>query len=45
MAGSQVKFDSQGDGLARYDILNYQKLENSSGYHYKVFVLLQLEVD
>ncbi|XP_037925369.1 metabotropic glutamate receptor isoform X2 [Hermetia illucens] len=36
MAGSQVKFDSQGDGLARYDILNYQKLENSSGYHYKV---------
>lgn len=40
-----MKFDSQGDGLARYDILNYQKLENSSGYHYKVFVLLQLEVD
>ncbi|XP_053967763.1 metabotropic glutamate receptor-like [Anastrepha ludens] len=37
LAGSVVKFDRQGDGLARYDILNYQRLENSSGYHYKVF--------
>ncbi|XP_022217275.2 metabotropic glutamate receptor [Drosophila obscura] len=36
LAGSEVKFDRQGDGLARYDILNYQRLENSSGYHYKV---------
>lgn len=36
LAGSEVKFDRQGDGLARYDILNYQKNVNSSGYHYKV---------
>lgn len=36
LAGSEVKFDKQGDGLARYDILNYQKLHNASGYHYKV---------
>ncbi|EDW52640.1 GM13020 [Drosophila sechellia] len=36
LAGSEVKFDRQGDGLARYDILNYQRLENSSGYQYKV---------
>ncbi|XP_037729107.1 metabotropic glutamate receptor isoform X3 [Drosophila subpulchrella] len=35
LAGSEVKFDRQGDGLARYDILNYQRLENSSGYQYK----------
>nr|CAA67993.1 metabotropic glutamate receptor [Drosophila melanogaster] len=36
LAGSEVKFDRQGDGLARYDILNYQRQENSSGYQYKV---------
>lgn len=36
LAGSEVKFDRQGDGLARYDILNYQRLYNSSGYQYKV---------
>ncbi|XP_055922412.1 metabotropic glutamate receptor isoform X1 [Eupeodes corollae] len=36
LAGSEVKFDSQGDGLARYDILNYQRLDNSTGYYYKV---------
>ncbi|KAH8323927.1 hypothetical protein KR074_003157, partial [Drosophila pseudoananassae] len=36
LAGSVVKFDRQGDGLARYDILNYQRLKNSSGYQYKV---------
>lgn len=40
LAGSLVKFDSQGDGLARYDILNYQKLNNSSGYHYRVSAFL-----
>ena len=39
LAGSEVKFDRQGDGLARYDILNYQKNVNSSGYHYKVCVI------
>jgi hypothetical protein len=38
LAGSEVKFDKQGDGLARYDILNYQKLQNSTGYHYRVRV-------
>lgn len=38
MAGSEVKFDKQGDGLARYDILNYQKLQNASGYHYRVSI-------
>lgn len=37
-AGSEVKFDKQGDGLARYDILNYQKLQNASGHHYRVSV-------
>ncbi|CAH0562056.1 unnamed protein product [Brassicogethes aeneus] len=36
LAGSPVKFDHSGDGLARYDILNYQKLFNASGYHYRV---------
>ncbi|KAH8391456.1 hypothetical protein KR215_004293, partial [Drosophila sulfurigaster] len=36
LAGSEVKFDRQGDGLARYDILNYQRLDNSTGYQYKV---------
>lgn len=36
LAGSVVKFDRQGDGLARYDILNYQRLKNSSGFQYKV---------
>ncbi|XP_044742127.1 metabotropic glutamate receptor [Chrysoperla carnea] len=37
LAGSEVKFDRQGDGLARYDILNYQKLaNNASGYHYRM---------
>ncbi|XP_023158905.1 metabotropic glutamate receptor-like [Ceratitis capitata] len=36
LTGSVVKFDRQGDGLARYDILNYQRLENSTGYQYKV---------
>lgn len=36
LAGSEVKFDSQGDGLARYDILNYQRVGNTSTYQYKV---------
>lgn len=36
LAGSPVKFDHRGDGLARYDILNYQRLINASGYHYRV---------
>lgn len=36
IAGSEVKFDRQGDGLARYDILNYQKNSNASGYYYRV---------
>lgn len=26
--GSQVRFDSQGDGLGRYNIYNYQKLSS-----------------
>ncbi|XP_032588820.1 metabotropic glutamate receptor isoform X2 [Drosophila mojavensis] len=49
LAGSEVKFDRQGDGLARYDILNYQRLDNSSGYQYKVigkwFNSLELNLD
>uniref|UniRef100_A0A1B0BVC9 G-protein coupled receptors family 3 profile domain-containing protein n=1 Tax=Glossina palpalis gambiensis TaxID=67801 RepID=A0A1B0BVC9_9MUSC len=37
LAGSQVKFDRRGDGLARYDVLNYQRLApNSSSYYYKI---------
>lgn len=43
LANSEVKFDEQGDGLARYDILNYQKLPNTSGYHYKVRLFRFLE--
>ncbi|TDG39737.1 hypothetical protein AWZ03_013841 [Drosophila navojoa] len=43
LAGSEVKFDRQGDGLARYDILNYQRLDNSSGYQYKVYLGLGIE--
>ena len=37
-AGSEVKFDARGDGLARYTIMNYRRLPNSanSGYDYKV---------
>ncbi|XP_051164141.1 metabotropic glutamate receptor [Leptopilina boulardi] len=37
-AGSEVKFDEHGDGLARYEILNFRKMNLSSnnGYHYKV---------
>ena len=37
--GSEVKFDAQGDGLARYTITNYRRLGGSSGnngYDYKV---------
>ena len=43
IADSQVKFDSSGDGLARYTIYNYQKNSQSNGYDYKVtrtYVLL-----
>lgn len=36
LAGTQVKFNRMGDGLARYDISNYQRAENASGYVYKV---------
>ncbi|XP_043264980.1 metabotropic glutamate receptor [Colletes gigas] len=37
-AGSEVKFDEHGDGLARYEILNFRKsdLNGSNGYHYRV---------
>ena len=37
-AGSEVKFDARGDGLARYTIMNYRRLPNSAnnGYDYKV---------
>uniref|UniRef100_A0A0P5YKL2 Metabotropic glutamate receptor n=2 Tax=Daphnia magna TaxID=35525 RepID=A0A0P5YKL2_9CRUS len=36
-AGSEVKFDAQGDGLARYTIMNYRRLPNgaNNGYDYK----------
>ncbi|KAI1290802.1 Metabotropic glutamate receptor [Halotydeus destructor] len=37
IAGSMVRFDSQGDGLGRYNIYNYQRSEaNSSSFGYKV---------
>ena len=36
MANSIVKFDEHGDGLARYNIYNYQRKANESGYDYKV---------
>ena len=39
-AGSEVKFDAQGDGLARYTIMNYRRIPNSSVYDYKVRVEL-----
>lgn len=36
-AGSEVKFDEHGDGLARYEILNFRKSKNgATGYHYRV---------
>ncbi|XP_014609016.1 PREDICTED: metabotropic glutamate receptor [Polistes canadensis] len=37
-AGSEVKFDEHGDGLARYEILNFRKsnLSGNDGYHYRV---------
>ncbi|XP_048512295.1 metabotropic glutamate receptor isoform X2 [Athalia rosae] len=37
-AGSEVKFDEHGDGLARYDILNFRKLDpnGTNGYYYRV---------
>ena len=35
--GSEVKFDAQGDGLARYTIMNYRRLA-TGGYDYKVGV-------
>ncbi|XP_076648776.1 metabotropic Glutamate Receptor [Halictus rubicundus] len=37
-AGSEVKFDEHGDGLPRYEILNFRKSEHngSNGYHYRV---------
>ncbi|PRD36538.1 UNVERIFIED_CONTAM: mGluR [Trichonephila clavipes] len=36
LAGNQVKFDRQGDGLGRYTIYNYQRDENTSVHYYKV---------
>ncbi|XP_034175458.2 metabotropic Glutamate Receptor [Osmia lignaria lignaria] len=37
-AGSEVKFDEHGDGLARYEILNFRKSDQNgtNGYHYRV---------
>lgn len=36
-AGSEVKFDEHGDGLARYEILNFRKSEHNgtNGYQYQ----------
>lgn len=36
-AGSEVKFDEHGDGLARYEILNFRKsaTNGTNGYHYR----------
>lgn len=39
LAGSEVKFDKHGDGLARYEILNFRKETNNNGtngYQYQV---------
>lgn len=38
LAGSEVKFDEHGDGLARYEILNFRKANQSgtNGYYYRV---------
>ncbi|XP_015510635.2 metabotropic glutamate receptor [Neodiprion lecontei] len=37
-AGSEVKFDEHGDGLPRYDILNFRKVDpnGTNGYYYRV---------
>ncbi|XP_022245723.1 metabotropic glutamate receptor-like [Limulus polyphemus] len=35
LAGSEVKFNHQGDGLGRYIIYNYQRIGNSSLFEYK----------
>lgn len=36
-AGSEVKFDEHGDGLPRYEILNFRKSDHNgtNGYHYR----------
>ncbi|KAG7207808.1 hypothetical protein KM043_009411 [Ampulex compressa] len=50
-AGSEVKFDEHGDGLARYEILNFRKSSHngSNGYHYRVvgkwFNFLDIHMD
>ncbi|KAF7997885.1 hypothetical protein HCN44_009283 [Aphidius gifuensis] len=38
LAGSEVQFDKHGDGLARYEILNFRKTNQSgtNGYYYNV---------
>jgi hypothetical protein len=36
LAGSKVQFDSRGDGLARYMILNYQRSRDTGIYKYEV---------
>lgn len=43
-AGSEVKFDEHGDGLARYEILNFRKGTNNNGangYHYRVRLITE----
>lgn len=37
-AGSEVKFDEHGDGLARYEILNFRKNDPNvtNGFNYQV---------
>ncbi|KAI4497103.1 hypothetical protein M0802_007849 [Mischocyttarus mexicanus] len=44
-AGSEVKFDEHGDGLARYEILNFRKsnLSGTDGYHYRATCSLPCE--
>lgn len=49
IAGSVVEFDQHGDALGRYNIMNYQRIGNSTMYEYKVigkwFNGLQLDMN
>ncbi|XP_041459355.1 metabotropic glutamate receptor 3-like isoform X3 [Lytechinus variegatus] len=34
LANTEVRFDAQGDGLGRYDIMNYRPIEGTDDYRY-----------
>lgn len=36
LAGSEMRFESNGDGVGRYNIYNYQRFYNSNEYQYNI---------